>query len=200
MLESIEPVLEAFLSKFMIQHVIINYLFLTSLMRKIILYIATSLDGYIAKNNGDVDWFSKNMPSGHDDFYKSIDTVIMGKNTHDQVLSFGAYPYQDKKSYVFTRNNNQNKDKNVHFVNNVKKLMQEILFVPGLDIWLIGGSQIISTFMNLGFVDEIILSVIPIVLGDGIPLFTNIKNESKLELLKTIDYDHLIQLHYKVLK
>ncbi len=168
-------------------------------MRKIILFIASSIDGYIAKPDGNIDWLPTCTPSGYDGFYKSIDTVIMGKNTYDQVLSFGVYPYHDKMSYVFTRNNEQNND-NVQFVSDVEKLVRKILSVSGLDIWLVGGSQIISTFMNLGFVDEIILSVIPVHLGNGIPLFTNIQNETKFELLKTTDYDTLVELHYKVLK
>ncbi len=79
-------------------------------MRKIILFIASSLDGYIAKNDGNVDWLPVSGPSGYDDFYKSIDTVIMGKTTYDQILTFGAYPYSDKKSYVFTQNSDHKKD------------------------------------------------------------------------------------------
>ena len=169
-------------------------------MRKIILFIASSLDGYIAKKDGGVDWLPENSPSGYEKFYKSIDTIIMGKTTYDQILTFGEYPYGDKKSYVFTRSNDQNKDENTQFVNNVEKLVKDILSNPGMDIWLVGGSQIISTFMNLGFVDEIILSIIPVVLGNGIPLFVDIQKETKFDLVQTIDYDALIELHYKILK
>ncbi len=169
-------------------------------MRKIILFIASSLDGYIAKNDGNVDWLPVHGSSGYDNFYKSIDTVIMGKTTYDQVLTFGAYPYKDKKSYVFTRNNDHKKDENIQFVNDVEKLIRNILSNPGMNIWLVGGSKMISNFMNLGFVDELILSIIPTVLGNGIPLFMDIQKETKFELIKTTDYDALIELHYKVLK
>lgn len=169
-------------------------------MRKIILFIASSLDGYIAKNDGNVDWLPVTGSSGYDDFYKFIDTVIMGKTTYDQILTFGAYPYQDKKSYVFTRNNNHKKDENIIFVNDVEKLIKNILSNLGMNIWLVGGSKIISNFINLGFVDEIIISIIPIVLGSGIPLFTNIQKETKFELIKTTDYGTLVELHYKILK
>lgn len=82
-------------------------------MRKIILFIASSLDGFIARESGDIDWLPKNTDSGYNDFYKSIDTVIMGKKTYNQVLTFGDYPYKDKKSYVFTRNNDLTKDENI---------------------------------------------------------------------------------------
>lgn len=169
-------------------------------MRKIILFIASALDGYIARDNGDIDWLPETTASGYDDFIKSVDTVIMGKKTYDQVLTFGDYPYKDKKSYVLTRNNDYPNDENTEFVHDVEKLVKEILANSGTNIWLIGGAEVISTFVNLGFVDEIILSIIPIVLGTGIPLFNNIEKEMKLELIKTTDYDALIELYYKILK
>jgi len=169
-------------------------------VRKIILFIASSLDGYIAKNDGGVDWLPTNTPSGYDEFYKSIDTVIMGKKTYDQILTFGPYPYDDKKSYVFTQNSDVNDDENIQFVSDVEKLVKYIISNPGQDIWLVGGSKIISVFMNLGFVNEIILSVIPTVLGKGIPLFANIRKETKFEMIKTTGYGALVELHYKILK
>jgi len=169
-------------------------------MRKIILFIASSLDGYIARGDGTIDWLPENTVSGYDDFIKSIDTVIMGKKTYDQVLTFGDYPYKDKKSYVFTRNNEYSKDENTEFVHDADKLVKDILSDSGTNIWLIGGAEIISTFVNLGFVDEIIISIIQVVLGKGIPLFKNIEKEIKLELIKTIDYDALVELRYKILK
>ena len=67
------------------------------------LFIASSLDSYIAKNDGSMDWLPVNCSSGYDEFYKSVDTVIMGKKTYNQVLTFGAYSYKGKKSYVLTR-------------------------------------------------------------------------------------------------
>jgi dihydrofolate reductase len=164
-------------------------------MRKIILFIASSIDGYIARENGDIDWLPENATSGYDEFIESIDTVIMGKKTYDQVLSFGDYPYKDKKSFVFSRNN-PSKDENVEFVSDADKLVKEILSNSGTNVWLIGGAEIISIFLNLDFIDEIILSVIPVVLGKGIPLFQNVEKEIKFELIKTTDYDGLVELHY----
>ena len=169
-------------------------------MRKIKLFIASSLDGYIANEDGDVDWLPDNANSGYDEFYKTIDTVVLGKKTYDQVLTFGAYPYQDKKSFVFTRNNNQTKDENTEFVSDIDKFVKDIISNSGKNIWLVGGAEIISSFVNHGFVDEIILSIIPIVLGKGIPLFKNIEKETKLKLIKTTNYDNLVELQYKVLK
>ena len=170
-------------------------------MGKIILYIASSLDGYIARNNGDIDWLSESGTSGYDKFYETVDTLVMGKTTYNQVLTFGEYPYKDKKSYVFTsRNNNGAKYGNVEFVSSVDKFVKDVF--PNLreDIWLVGGGQIISSFVNHGIIDEIILSIIPKVLGNGISLFHNIQKEINLELIKTTSYDKLVELHYRVLK
>lgn len=169
-------------------------------MRTIILYIASSLDGYVARENGDIDWLPQSDTSGYDEFYKTIDVVIMGKTTYDQVLTFGEYPYKDKKSYVFTRNNSIARDENVEFVSNTDEFVKDILSKLEGNIWLIGGGQIISSFVNNGIVDQIILSIVPIVIGKGIPLFQNIQKEMKLELVKTSNYDKFVELHYKVLK
>ncbi|QMU54937.1 MAG: dihydrofolate reductase [Nitrosopumilus sp.] len=169
-------------------------------MGRIILYIAVSLDGYIAREAGAVDWLPTNTDSGYGEFYKLIDTVIMGKKTYDQILTFGDYPYKEKKSFVFSRNNSKTKDENVEFTSNVEEFAKK--FKPSLkeNIWLIGGSDLLSAFLQHKLVDEIILSVIPIVLGSGISLFQNIHQEVKLELLKTTKYDGLVELCYKVLK
>ena len=168
-------------------------------MSKVIVYIASSLDGYVARKNGDIDWLPEVAESGYDAFYKSVDAVIMGKTTYDQVLTFGEYPYKDKKSFVFTHTS-QNKDKNIEFLSDVEKFVKNGFPGTGKNIWLIGGSQIIASFLKQRAVDEIIISMVPILLGNGIPLFKNIENETKLELIKTEKYDQLVDLHYKVLK
>jgi dihydrofolate reductase len=148
-------------------------------MTKILVYIASSLDGFIARENGDIDWLPKLTESGYDAFYKSVDTVIMGKTTYDQVLTFGEYPYKDKKSFVLT-STNQNKDENAEFVSDVEKFVKDGFPNAGENIWLVGGAQIISSFLKQGVVDEIIISVIPILLGKGIHFFKNTENETKL--------------------
>ncbi len=168
-------------------------------MTKIIVYIASSLDGYVARENGSIDWLPEVTESGYDAFYKSVDTVIMGKTTYDQVLTFGEYPYKDKKSFVFTRTN-QNKDENAEFVSDVEKFVKDGFPGAGENIWLVGGAQIIASFLKQRVVDEIIITVIPVLLGKGIPLFKDIENEIKLEFVKTEKYGQLVDLHYKVLK
>ena len=168
-------------------------------MPKIIAYIATSLDGYVAREDGSIDWLPESSESSYDAFYKSIDTVIMGKTTYDQVLTFGEYPYKDKKSFVFTRTS-KNNDGNVEFVSDIEKFVKDGFPGTGKNIWLVGGSKIIASFLKMGVVDEIIITVIPVLLGKGVPLFQNIENETKLELVKTEQYDQLVDLHYKVSK
>jgi dihydrofolate reductase len=170
------------------------------MMRKIILFIASSLDGYIARETGEIDWLPENTASGYDEFIKSTDTVIMGRKTYDQILTLGDYPYKSKKSYVFSRSDGNSKDENMEFVHDADKLAKSMISNSGTNIWLIGGAEIISIFLNLGFVDEIILSIIPVVLGNGIPLFRDVEKEVKLELIKTSNYDKLVELHYKVSK
>ncbi len=169
-------------------------------MGKIILYIASSLDGYIARENGDVDWLPKSTDSGYGDFYKSIDTVVMGKKTYDQILTFGEYPYEGKKSYVFTGNEALKKDENVEFLSSIGKFTGKLDPFSEENIWLVGGAELVSVFLRNKLVDEIILSVIPIVLGKGIPLFQNINHDVKLQLIKTTEYTELVELIYKVLK
>lgn len=168
-------------------------------MPKIIAYVATSLDGYIAREDGSIDWLPESAESGYDEFYKSIDTVIMGKTTYDQVLTFGEYPYKDKKSFVFTTKN-QTKEENVEFVSNVDKFVMDGFPGAGKNIWLVGGAQIIASFLKQKVVDEIIVTIIPVLLGKGIPLFKNTESETKLELIKTKKYTQLVDVHYKVLK
>ena len=168
-------------------------------MRKIIVYIASSLDGYIARENGDIDWLPAPSESDYDAFYKSIDTVILGKTTYEQVLTFGSYPYKNKKSFVFSRTN-QNNDENVEFVSDIAKFVDDDFPGAGENIWLVGGPQIIASFLKQETIDEIIITIIPVLLGNGIPLFKNVEKETKLELIKTEKFGQLVDLHYKVLK
>ena len=167
-------------------------------MTKILVYIASSLDGYIAREDGTVDWLPQVTESGYDAFYKSVDTVIMGKTTYDQVLTFGIYPYKDKKSFVFSKT--QHSDENVEFVSDVEKFVKDGFPGAGENIWLVGGAKTIASFLKQGVVDEIIITKIPVLLGKGIPLFCNLEVQTKLELIKTEKYGQLVDLHYKVLK
>ncbi len=173
------------------------------MIKNIILYIAASLDGFIARKDGSVDWLSPyekvEEDYGYNDFYEKIGTVIMGNNTYKQVLSFGEFPYRGKDCYVFTRNKDKRKDENVTFVSkNAKDFISQLNLKDNKNIWLIGGASIVDEFLKSDLIDEFIITIIPILLGDGIPLFKGKSNEKKLKLIDVKTFDPgLVQLHYK---
>ena len=168
-------------------------------MTKILVYIASSLDGYIARENGEIDWLPETTESGYDAFYNSIDTVIMGKTTYDQVLTFGEYPYKDKKSFVFTKSNQSNNNY-TEFLSNIERFVKDGFPGAGENVWLVGGAKIIASFLKQVVVDEIIITKIPVILGKGISLFQNLEDETKLELIKIEKFGQIVELHYKVMR
>lgn len=170
-------------------------------MRKIILFIAASLDGYIARESGEIDWLFTDQDYGYTDFSAQVDTLIMGNKTYQQVLSFDEYPYEDKEVFVFSKTqsgttHNQAKFVNSNWVNFTKTLRQS----HGGNIWLVGGAQLIHFFLQQGFIDELILSIHPIILGSGIPLIVNDSSlETKLELQNVKSFNTgLVQMFYKI--
>ena len=171
-------------------------------MRSIKLYIATSLDGYIARRSGEIDWLFDDQDYGYSDFLATIDTMIMGRKTYEQVLTFGEYPYPDKKNYVVSNQLQGKPAPYAEFVeaDQLKPLVEELRRSDGKDIWLVGGAQVIRFFMQHRFVDELILSIHPIVLGDGIPLFLNDPQIETLFQLKAVKpfNSGLVQLSYSL--
>lgn len=164
-------------------------------MRKLKLYIATSLDGKIAGPKGEVDWLEQ-LPNpehtdyGYQDFLSSTDTTIMGHETYREVLKLShIFPYQEKINYVFTRNQSLRQDDNVHFISEdptgfVQKLKRE----AGKDIWLIGGGHINTLLQRKQLVDEYLVFVMPIILGEGIPLFADHPGRQVLVLTSAETY------------
>ncbi len=167
-------------------------------MREVVLYIACSLDMYIARPDGAIDWLFSDQDYGYYDFLKTIDTVLMGNVTYQQILSGGIeYPYPDLANYVFTKSPREN-DKNVRFVN-----QDPVEFVSGLKkevgrhIWLVGGAQICHLFLQAGMVDRLILSIHPVSLGQGLPLFPSGQYSTDWELLRSDSFaSGLVQLEY----
>ena len=164
-------------------------------MRKVILYIAASADGKIAKINGNIDWLNENLAISKTDygfkkFYKSIDTTIIGNNTYKKILKFGIeFPYKDKDNFVITSNNNFKSDKNITFIfRNITKAIKDIKQKDGKNIWLVGGGKVNSYLIKNKLIDEIKLFTIPIVLGKGIPLFEELPINCKLELTLSKKY------------
>ncbi|MBS3096129.1 dihydrofolate reductase [Candidatus Woesearchaeota archaeon] len=163
-------------------------------MRKIILFIASSLDGFIARIDQSIDWLFMDNDYGYKEFYKSIDTVLVGNKTYQKSKEFEEYPFKDKKVFVFTRSKNL-KDENVDFVYDVANFSKKLIKQSGKNIWLVGGGEIVKIFLDNYLLDEIIISVHP-----RTPLFVGTK-ETKLELTNHKIFENgLVQLHYKVIR
>jgi dihydrofolate reductase len=168
-------------------------------MRKILLFIASSLDGYIARKSGEVDWLFTDQDYGYTEFFNTIDTVLLGNKTYQQLLGFGEYPYSGKKAFVFSNNLQGIRDNNVEFIGgDLQEFIKTLRQSTGGDIWLVGGGEIIHYFMTHSLIDELILSIHPIILGDGIPLISkdaSLENILELKNVKTYD-SGLLQVNY----
>ncbi len=172
-------------------------------MRKVILYIAMSMDGFIADKNKGVSWLEENVINNgeegtYDKFYSSIDTVILGKNTYNQIiteLSPDTWVYDDKISYVITSKQDNDKN-NIFFRSDLCKLINELKSSEGKDIWICGGASIVNQLLKENLIDKITLSVIPVLLGDGIKLFERNNNITKFKLTSTCKYNGVIDLSY----
>ncbi|MGG4487968.1 dihydrofolate reductase family protein [Metabacillus idriensis] len=169
--------------------------------RKIVLFIAISLDGYIARLDGDISWLNEVQgagDNGYSEFIESIDTVMMGKKTYDHVLLLtnNQYPYDGKTSYIFTRKEISTSP-DLHFtMEDPAVLAEKLKSQHGRDIWLVGGSELLDSFMKKNLVDEYIITTAPIILGDGIPLFKTMNPEIKLKLKSSNEYGEFVQNHY----
>ena len=155
-------------------------------MVKTVLYIATSLDGFIARPDGNLDWLTS-IPSpqtgdyGYAELLKTIGTTIMGRKTYNEIIGFGIdWPYIGFNSYVVTRDKEltiQSLETNL-LTDNIKDFIENIKSKTNKDIWLIGGGQLITTFINEGLLDKMITTIIPKIIGEGIPLFADKPKES----------------------
>jgi dihydrofolate reductase len=172
-------------------------------MRKIILNVAVSLDGYIEDANGAYDWCFTDQDYGLTEFSKSIDTVFFGRKSYELILreNYGAY-YKNYKQYVFSTTLKQLNDSAVTLIgDNAKDAVNKIRNERGKNIWLFGGASLVSFFMKENLVDELMLSVHPILLGKGKPLFEDLESRRKLHLTNSITYNSgLVQLSYNVIK
>jgi dihydrofolate reductase len=173
-------------------------------MKKIKLYIAASIDGYIARNDGDLDWLTE-FPNpektdyGYSKFFESVDTVIMGGQTYRDILNMDVlWPYKDQETYVITRNPIGAKE-NVHFITkDVITKISNLRNENGKDIWLVGGGKLIAMLLNQDMVDEMIITVIPVILGNGIPLFPDNPKESEWKLVNSENFGNgVVQVTYK---
>lgn len=148
--------------------------------RKTILYSAMSIDGFISTVDGGVEWLDDYDPPpgedyGYGAFYSSLDTTVMGRKTYEKVMSFDIpFPYPDTTNYVITRNTSKKNNQDVQFKTDPIQLIRQLKEKKeGKNIWIVGGGELNTILLKHELIDELILSIIPIVLGTGIPLFKN---------------------------
>lgn len=154
-------------------------------MRKIILQLAVSLDGFIEGPNGEFDWCFTDQDYGMSDFFKRIDSTFMGRKSYELALAMADQipaGFPKFKEYVFSNTLEKAKEGVILVKGDTKKEVEKIRNENGKDIWLFGGADLISSLLNLQLVDEIILAIHPVVLGGGKPLFKEIKERTWLKL------------------
>lgn len=174
-------------------------------MRKLVLGLAVSLDGFIEGPNGEYDWCFTDQDYGMTDFLKRIDAIFYGRKSYEMMMSAetpeGGNPWDWKgiKSYVFS-NTLKNEGKDFELVSgDVVKKVKEIKSMKGKDIWLFGGASLTSSLLNAGLVDELGMAVHPILLGQGKPLFSGIEKRIKTKLIDAKTYSTgLVYLSYDV--
>ncbi|SHF03846.1 Dihydrofolate reductase [Arenibacter palladensis] len=174
-------------------------------MRKISLFIATSLDGYIAKPNDDLSFLKLVEKEGEDygysEFTASIDTIILGRKTYDYVLKeIGSTHYDNgqRDVYVITRTERPQIGRTTFYTGNLTELVQQLKSKDGLNIYCDGGAEIIHELLQHDLIDEFIISIIPILVGNGTRLFRDCRPEQQLEFVSAKSFDTgLTQLYYK---
>ncbi|MDQ2920167.1 MAG: dihydrofolate reductase family protein [Acidobacteriota bacterium] len=174
--------------------------------RKIIVYIATSADGFIARPDGSVDWLNTRNAGdyGMGAFFKTIDTILWGHKTYGIGLEMnegGVGVYGSRiKNYVFSRRPPKKHAPDVEFVREpISEFATRLRGSPGKDIWMMGGGGIIASFLDAGEIDEFIIHIIPAFIGEGIPLIAPKRRDVELKLLSVRDYpDGVVRLHYEV--
>ena len=176
-----------------------------TMRRRVIVHIATSADGYIARSDGDLEWLtSRPAPEGFygmNAFMKSIDTKVLGRKTYEVSLRMGARFDSRSRTIVFSRHPSPaDAPSGVEFVNDaIGPFVSRLREQPGKDIWLMGGGEIIASFLDEQAIDEFVISVVPVFIGDGIPLIERRHRHAPLELLSSERFeDGVVQLHYRV--
>ncbi|GGD14319.1 dihydrofolate reductase family protein [Pontibacillus salipaludis] len=168
--------------------------------RNVILYIATSFDGYIADQNGGVDWlhqFEGGSDFGYYEFMETIDTILMGRKTYEHVLQLAdEFPYADKTNYVFS-STLTGENKHVQFTKEAPEaFIERVKKQSGKDIWIVGGASLLKDFIARDLIDEFKIFTMPIILGDGVPLFEKPLEEKKLSLKEVKQHGDVVELTY----
>ena len=174
-------------------------------MRKVILGLAVSLDGFIEGPNGEYDWCFTDQDYGMRDFFKRIDTIFIGRKTYEMTMKAdndsteNNGPFSKIKQYVFSNTLKSVDKKSVLINGKIETKVSKIKKEKGKDIWLFGGAGLTTSFINKNLIDEIMLAVHPILLGAGKPLFKDIEKRVELTLIDTKRFTTgLVQLTYEL--
>ena len=170
------------------------------------LFIATSLDGFIARSDGSLDWLDA-LPNpdksdfGYSNFYNEIDVLVMGRETYEWVLRAGVeWPYKDRQCFVVSTNSKLKiSTPNTSVLSDLEKsTIQKIEHISKKNIWIVGGGMLIRSFMDLGKIDEMLLSIIPRTLGSGIPLFPQPMKDTTWNFIKSEAFSNgVVNLTYR---
>ena len=174
-------------------------------MRTVSLFIATTLDGYIAKPNDDLSFLKLVEKEGEDygyaAFTATIDTIILGRKTFDWVareIGTSHYDNGERDVYVITRTEKPGVGKVTFYTGCLTELVQLLKSEPGKNIYCDGGAEVINELLKNDLIDELIISVVPVLVGNGTRLFKDGRPEQQLELLGAKSFDTgLTQLHYR---
>lgn len=174
-------------------------------MRKLIYYVAASADGFIARPDGDIEWltrFGSAADYGTAEFMKGIDTVIMGRSTWEFVQEHtraGVDPYQGMETWVLTGTLEHAAGARILREEDIPAVVEELRGSAGKDVWLLGGGRSVAAFLDRGLLDEVIVHLMPVLLGEGIPLFGPARRDEALDLLDLERYqDGVVRLRYAV--
>ena len=173
--------------------------------RNLVLYIAASLDGYIATENHGLAWLFDVEDEGDNgflNFYDTVDTVLIGRTTYDWIIrnESRGFPYKEKDCYVFSRIK-KGENEYVKFTNeDVILFTQKLKQKNGRNIWIVGGGELLCTFIKEKLVDELIITIAPILLGKGIPLFLNNDFHTFLSLKEVNRFNQFVELRYDVVR
>jgi dihydrofolate reductase len=173
-------------------------------MSEVVYYVATSLDGYIATPDGGVEWLEP-FESGPEDygysaFYDSVDAVLLGSRTYEQSLSFGEWAYPGKPCWVFSGRLDSPAPQGVTVTGRSPFEVVAELSERGIGrAWLVGGGSLAASFRDAGLITELIVSIMPVILGGGVPLFWAAGPQTRLHLMDSTVYDDgVIQLVYRL--
>ena len=173
-------------------------------MRKVILNLAVSLEGFIEGPNGEYDWCFADQDYGFNDFCKRVDTMFIGRKSYEMILNVGkgnSMGFPKLKKYIFSTTLKKVKPDATLMKGDLKTEVEKIKKESGKDIWLFGGAGLTTSLLNLGLIEELSLAVHPVLLGGGKPLFIDVKSRIQLKHLDTKTYSTgLVILTYSLKK